>query len=87
MLYTLRTLRSSLAMSLGIPYWPDFKRSEMTTFGMASVNDLESWVNKITKHFHDHDLNLKCMTGKVFFINYTVMCQYHCLISIIELPW
>ena len=87
MLYTLRTLRSSLAMSLGIPYWPDFKRSEMTTFGMASVNDLESWVKKITKHFHDHDLNLKCMTGKVFFINYTVMCQYHCLISITELPW
>ena len=72
----LYTLRSSLAMSLGIPYWTDFKRSEMITFGIASVNDLESWVKKkITKHFHDHDLNLKRMTGKVFY-------QLHCHVSI-----
>ena len=63
-------------MSLGIPYWPDFKISEMATLGMASVNDLESWVKKkVTEHFHDHDLNLKCMTGKV-------SCQLHCHVSI-----
>ena len=47
----LYTLRSSLAMSLGIPYWHDFKISEMTTFGMASVNDLESWVKKNNETF------------------------------------
>ena len=38
-LFMLSTLRSSLAMSLGFPYCTDFKRFEMTTFGMASVND------------------------------------------------
>ena len=59
------TLRNFLAMSLGFPHWTDFKRFEMTTFGMPSVNDLKSWEKK---HFHDHDLKWLVK----LFRNYTV---------------
>ena len=62
-LLMLSTSKSSLAMSLGFPHWTDFKRFEMTTFGMASVNDYFGEQGK-KKHFHDHDLNFK-VTGKV----------------------
>ena len=40
----LSTLRTSFAISPGIPHFTVFSRFEMASFGMASLHDLRSWV-------------------------------------------